>query len=49
MFLAATCHADSKGKFDEVVEAKGVKVLIEPTAVMHVIGTRMDFLQDSLR
>lgn len=42
-------HADEKGKLDEVVESKGVRILIEPTAVMHVVGTRMDFVEDALR
>lgn len=40
---------DDKGKFDEVVEDKGVKILIDPKALMHVIGTEMDFVDDKLR
>ena len=42
-------YADSKGRFDEEVEAKGVRVLIEPSALMHVVGTKMDFVSDRLR
>ncbi|KMT16359.1 hypothetical protein BVRB_3g055060 [Beta vulgaris subsp. vulgaris] len=42
-------YADEKGKFDEVVEDKGVKILIDPKALMHVIGTKMDFIDDKLR
>ncbi|CAL1394777.1 unnamed protein product [Linum trigynum] len=42
-------YADEKGKFDELIEEKGVKVLIEPKALMHVIGTKMDFVDDKLR
>ncbi|XWS43423.1 hypothetical protein CRYUN_Cryun16bG0102400 [Craigia yunnanensis] len=42
-------YADEKGKFDELVEDKGVKVLIDPKALMHVIGTKMDFVDDRLR
>ncbi|KHN18767.1 Iron-sulfur assembly protein IscA-like 1, mitochondrial [Glycine soja] len=38
-----------KGKFDELVEDKGVKILIDPKALMHVIGTKMDFVDDKLR
>uniref|UniRef100_A0A2C9V855 Core domain-containing protein n=1 Tax=Manihot esculenta TaxID=3983 RepID=A0A2C9V855_MANES len=38
-----------KGKFDELVEEKGVKILIDPKALMHVIGTKMDFVDDKLR
>ncbi|XP_058088827.1 iron-sulfur assembly protein IscA-like 1, mitochondrial isoform X1 [Magnolia sinica] len=42
-------YADEKGKFDELVEDKGVKILIDPRALMHVIGTKMDFVDDTLR
>ncbi|XP_006664562.1 iron-sulfur assembly protein IscA-like 1, mitochondrial [Oryza brachyantha] len=42
-------YADEKGKFDELVEDKGVKILIDPKALMHVIGTKMDFIDDPLR
>lgn len=43
-------YADSKGRFDEVVEVEGgVKVLIDPAALMHVLGTRMDFVEDRLK
>ncbi|XP_026412907.1 iron-sulfur assembly protein IscA-like 1, mitochondrial [Papaver somniferum] len=42
-------YADEKAEFDEVVEEKGVKILIDPKALMHVIGTKMDFKNDMLR
>ena len=32
----------------DVVEAKGVKVFIEPTAVMFLIGSQMDYTTDKL-
>ena len=40
-----------KGKFDEVVthEGSGVKVIRDPAALMHVVGTKMDFVTDRLR
>lgn len=41
--------ADERGKFDELVEEKGVGILIDPKALMHVIGTKMDFVDDSLK
>ena len=41
--------SDEKGKFDELVEEKGVKVLIDPKALMHVIGTKMDYVDDPLK
>ena len=44
-----TIYTDDKGKFDELVEDKGVKILIDPKALMHVIGTKMDFVDDKLR
>jgi hypothetical protein len=44
-----TLLSDEKGKFDELVEEKGVKVLIDPKALMHVIGTKMDFVDDPLK
>ncbi|KAJ3686829.1 hypothetical protein LUZ61_015993 [Rhynchospora tenuis] len=42
-------YADEKGKFDELVEDKGVKILIDPKALMLVIGTKMDFVDDALK
>lgn len=42
-------YADKKEKFDELVEDKGVKILIDPKALMHVVGTKMDFVDDKLR
>jgi iron-sulfur cluster assembly protein len=35
--------ADSITPLDEVIEDKGVKVLIDPKAVLFLLGTRMDF------
>ena len=40
---------DEKGKFDELVEDKGIKILIDTKALLHVIGTKMDFVDDKLR
>lgn len=41
--------ADEKGRFDEVVEEGGVRILIEPAALMHVIGTTMDFVENRIK
>ena len=41
--------ADDKGKFDEVVEDKGVTVLIDPKAVMFILGTEMDYVEEKLQ
>lgn len=41
-------YADSVQPGDEVVEEKGVRVLIDPTAVLFLLGTEMDFKVDKL-
>jgi iron-sulfur cluster assembly protein len=40
--------ADQIGKFDEVIEDKGAIVLIDPAAIMYLLGTEMDFKTDKL-
>ena len=42
-------YADEKGKFDEIVEDKGVTLLIDPKASMFIIGTEMDYVDDKLQ
>jgi iron-sulfur cluster assembly protein len=42
-------YADEKGKFDEIVEDKGVTILIDPKATMFILGTEMDFVDDKLQ
>lgn len=42
-------YADEISKFDEVVEDKGVRVLIDPKAVMFLIGTEMDFQEEKFK
>ena len=33
---------------EEVVETKGIKVVIEPKALMHLVGTTMDYKEDAI-
>lgn len=40
--------ADAMKPGDEVVEDKGVRVLIDPTAVLFLLGTEMDYKTDKL-
>ncbi len=40
---------DEKGVHDEVVETKGVTVLIDPKATMFILGTEMDFVEDKMQ
>jgi iron-sulfur cluster assembly protein len=42
-------YADEKGKYDEVIEAKGVTILVDPKAVMFIIGTEMDYVEEKLQ
>jgi iron-sulfur cluster assembly protein len=42
-------YAKERGPHDEVVEDKGVKLLIDPTAVMFLLGTEMDYRADRMR
>jgi iron-sulfur cluster assembly protein len=39
---------DTKAPHDEVVEHEGAVLLIEPTAIMYLLGTEMDFKTDKL-
>ncbi|MBV9286907.1 MAG: iron-sulfur cluster assembly accessory protein [Hyphomicrobiales bacterium] len=40
--------AETASPLDEVVEDKGVKLLIDPKAVLFLLGTEMDFKTDRL-
>ena len=42
-------YVTEKSRFDEVVEDKGVTILIDPKATMFIIGTQMDFVEDKLQ
>lgn len=42
-------YADEKGRFDEVVEDKGVMILVDPKAIMFIIGTEMDYVEETLQ
>ena len=41
-------YAERIEKADEVVEDKGVRVLIDPKAVLFLLGTEMDYKADKL-
>ena len=40
--------ADQIGKFDDVIEDKGAVVIVDPAAVLYLLGTEMDFKTDKL-
>src|SRR5215204_4594428 len=41
-------YAEAVNPYDEVVEDKGVRVLIDPKAVLFLLGTQMDYRTDKL-
>ena len=41
-------YAKSSNSSDEIIEDKGVKVLIDPSAVMYLLGTEMDYKKEEL-
>src|SRR5215469_8233932 len=42
-------YADAVEKFDEVIDAGEFKVLIDPKAVIFLIGTEMDYIEEKLK
>ena len=42
-------YADEKTAFDEVVEAHGVRLFIDPKAMMFILGTEMDYVEEQLQ
>jgi iron-sulfur cluster assembly protein len=41
-------YAESVAPADEVVEDKGVRVLVDPKAILFLLGTEMDYKADKL-
>ena len=41
-------YAKNANPNDEIIEAKGVKVLIDPKAIMYLLGTEMDYKKEEL-
>lgn len=37
-----------KGKFDELVEQNGIKVIVDSRALLSIIGSEIDYVQDKL-
>jgi len=42
-------YADERSQFDEIVEDKGVTVLIDPKATMFILGTEMDYVEEKMQ
>ena len=41
-------YAEDEKPFEEVMEDKGVKIFIDPKAILFLIGTELDFVQEKL-
>lgn len=41
-------YAKERKRLEDVVEDKGVKIFIDPTAVMFILGATMDYKEDKL-
>ena len=41
-------YAEAAGPLDEVVEDRGVRIFIDPKAILFLLGTEMDFVRDKL-
>ncbi len=41
-------YAKTSNSNDEIIEEKGVKVLIDPKAIMYLLGTEMDYKKEEL-
>jgi len=41
-------YAKEQKKFEDVVEDKGVKLFVDPTAVMFILGSEMDYVEDKI-
>ena len=39
-------YAEEQKKLEDVIEDKGVKIFIDPTAVMYLLGSEMDYVED---
>ena len=44
----ALSWADAAARFDEVVEQDGARVIIDPAAVLYLLGTEMDWKVDTM-
>lgn len=42
-------YAEAPKKFEEVVEDKGVRIFIDPAAVMFLVGSTMDYVEDKFQ
>ena len=42
-------YADNAAQFDEVIEIADIRILIDPKAIMYLIGTEMDYVEGDFK
>jgi iron-sulfur cluster assembly protein len=42
-------YADEKNPLDEAMEHNGITILIDPKAIMFIIGTGMDYVEEKMQ
>ena len=42
-------YADNQRPFEELVENNGVRILVDPKAIMYIIGSEMDYIEDQFK
>ncbi|MEQ8654301.1 MAG: iron-sulfur cluster assembly accessory protein [Kiloniellales bacterium] len=42
-------YAKDQKRFEDMIEDKGVKIFIDPTAVMFLLGSEMDYQEDKFQ
>lgn len=42
-------YADEINKYDEVINCNDVKIIIDPKAILHLIGSEMDYVEDEFK
>ncbi|MDE3115715.1 MAG: iron-sulfur cluster assembly accessory protein [Pseudomonadota bacterium] len=41
-------YAEAPGPLDEVIEDRGVKIFVEPKAILFLLGTELDYVREKL-
>lgn len=42
-------YADEKDPLDEVMEKEGITILIDPKALLFILGTEMDYVEEKMQ
>ncbi|MBM3468591.1 MAG: iron-sulfur cluster assembly accessory protein [Alphaproteobacteria bacterium] len=42
-------YADDKNPLDEIMEIEGITIMIDPKAVLFILGTEMDYIEEKMQ